>query len=49
MGTRETPQQPKKQYATPSVVDFGSIELTTGDCSGFCTDGTNGGMNWFAP
>ena len=36
----------KKLYSTPRLVDFGAIQAMTGDCFGFCTDGTNGGMDW---
>ena len=40
--TRDEAHPPlKKEYATPRVVDFGAIEVTTGDCMGLCLDGTN--------
>ena len=37
----------KKAYATPRVVDFGAIDVMTGDCFGYCLDGENGG--WYGP
>jgi len=36
----------KRPYCRPSIVDFGRIEAMTGDCWGFCADGTNGGEYW---
>ena len=39
----------KRAYVTPRVVDFGSIEETTGDCFGYCLDGENGGLFGFWP
>lgn len=36
--------QKKKEYTTPRMVDFGSIESMTGDCFGICFDGMNGGL-----
>ena len=32
----------RKPYVAPRVVDFGAIEVMTGDCLGFCVDGENG-------
>ena len=37
-------KQRKKAYVAPRVVDFGAIELMTGDCLGLCLDGANGGL-----
>ena len=39
-------EKPKKVYATPCVVDFGAIDVMTGDCFGYCLDGQNGGWQW---
>ena len=34
----------KRTYVAPRVVDFGVIEVVTGDCFGHCLDGENGGL-----
>ncbi len=34
----------KKAYVAPQVVDFGGIEVMTGDCLGLCLDGEAGGL-----
>lgn len=39
-------QRRKKTYATPRVVDFGAMDVMTGDCFGLCLDGMNGGLFW---
>ena len=39
----------KRAYASPRVVDYGTIEMMTGDCFGFCLDGENGGLYGFWP
>ena len=43
-----TQPKQKRAYVAPRVVDFGAIEVMTGDCFGFCLDGENGGLigNW---
>ncbi len=46
LGTR--PRR-KKPYATPRLVDFGTIVEMTDGCSGFCIDGESGGMTWLFP
>ena len=42
-------QQLKKAYVAPRVVDFGAIEVMTGDCLGLCVDGENGAFYGFEP
>ena len=32
----------KQTVLTPRMVDFGAIELVTGECVGTCIDGENG-------
>ena len=39
----------KRAYASPRVVDFGSIEVMTGDCLGLCLDALNGGLYLLGP
>ena len=39
----------KRAYVAPHVVDFGEIEVMTGDCLGFCEDGVNGGYYGLFP
>ena len=39
----------KRAYVAPRVVDYGAIEMMTGDCFGFCLDGENGGLFGFWP
>ena len=39
----------KRAYVPPHVVDFGAIEVMTGDCFGFCEDGVNGGYYGLFP
>lgn len=34
----------KRAYVAPRVVDFGSIEVATGDCLGLCLDALNAGF-----
>lgn len=43
---RKASNRPKRQYRTPYLVDFGTIEDVTGDCLGVCVDGEGGGMDW---
>ena len=47
MSTRKNPK--KKTYVAPRVVDFGAIEVMTGDCLGLCLDGVNGAFYGFGP
>ena len=44
-----TERMGKKAYSAPRIVDFGSIETTTGDCLGFCLDALNGGLFLLGP
>lgn len=46
MPTRKTE---KRTYAAPRVVDFGSIEVMTGDCIGLCMDALNAGFYLLEP
>ncbi len=46
MTTPRERRQRKKPYAAPRIVDFGAVDVMTGDCFGFCLDGMNGGMFW---
>ena len=39
---REMTRREKKSYSTPRIVDFGAIEVMTGECIGTCIDGANG-------
>ena len=39
-----TRKKKRRAYVAPHVVDFGAIEVMTGDCLGFCTDGFHGGF-----
>lgn len=41
MTNDEAHPRQKTVYATPRLVDFGAIEVTTGDCIGLCLDGMN--------
>ena len=42
MNGQEVPRGKKKPYCAPRMVDFGAIELVTGECVGTCIDGENG-------
>ena len=42
MVVQGTSSQAKKQYVAPRLVDFGRIEVMTGECIGICLDGNNG-------
>ncbi len=39
---REMTRREKKPYSTPRIVDFGAIDVMTGECVGICIDGENG-------
>ena len=40
----------RRSYVAPRVVDFGAIELMTGDCLGLCLDGMHlGYYGWPEP
>ena len=34
----------RKAYVVPRIVDFGAIEVMTGDCLGLCIDGESAGF-----
>ena len=42
-------KQQRRAYVAPRVVDFGAIEVMTGDCLGLCLDGENGAFYGFEP
>ena len=42
-------REQKRRYVAPHVVEFGAIEVMTGDCLGFCSDGVNGGYYGLFP
>ena len=45
-----TQKRSRRAYVAPRVVDFGAIELMTGDCLGLCLDGMNAGLyGWPQP
>lgn len=40
----EIQQMHKRAYVAPRIVDFGSIDVMTGDCLGLCLDAINAGF-----
>ena len=45
-----TQKKTRRAYVAPRVVDFGAIEVMTGDCIGLCLDGMHVGFyGWPGP